>query len=374
MTQQNSNNSQFSKEEDVIDFIALAKKIWKGRKIVIRTMLIFMAIGLFVAVFSEKEYTASTTFVPQTSNSKVGGSLGGLAAMAGINLGGISNGSDIGPILYQQIMNSTPFKKELLKTSLTISAQKDKVSFANYYTEIYSPSLFGYFKKYIIGLPGIIIGTIKSQSNEIVLSEFDTVNNVVRISQEEYPLFKILNSLISLDFNEDDGYVNIKVKMPEALASAELAQRAQTLLQEYIINFKIQKSKEQLNFIKERYVEVEGKFKSIQKKLAVNNDRNQFVTKAIAKTSTQILQDEYDLIYGVYLELSKQLETQYIQVTEDTPIFTVLEPVVVPLEKSKPKRFIILISWTFIGGLIGIVSVFARGSLLKIKERWNENV
>ncbi len=50
--------------------------------------------------------------------------------------------------------------------------------------------------------------------------------------------------------NEDDGYVTISANMPEALASAEMALRVQELLQQYVIDFKIQKSKEQLEFIK----------------------------------------------------------------------------------------------------------------------------
>ncbi len=94
MTQQHNTTKQ-EVDEDEIDLIALAKTLWEGRKTVIKTTLIFMAIGLFVAIFSQKEYTAATTFMPQTTDGKIGGSLGGLAAMAGINLGGMSSDSGI---------------------------------------------------------------------------------------------------------------------------------------------------------------------------------------------------------------------------------------------------------------------------------------
>ena len=128
MTQQNSKIKQNSSDEDEIDLIALAKTLWEGRKTVIKTTLIFMVIGLFVAVFSEKEYTASTIFLPQTTESKLGGGLGGLAAMAGINLGGMSSDSGISPSLYPQILNSIPFQKELLQTPLTIEGEKKNLS------------------------------------------------------------------------------------------------------------------------------------------------------------------------------------------------------------------------------------------------------
>ncbi len=92
----------------------------------------------------------------------------------------------------------------------------------------------------------------------------------------------------------------------------------------------------------------------------------------MAKTTTEMLQDEYNLVYGVYLELAKQLEAQYIQVTEDTPVFTVLKPVTIPLEKSKPKRFLILFVWTILGGVLGIALVFSKGYITDFKRIWNE--
>ncbi|CEN51884.1 hypothetical protein CCAN11_2370010 [Capnocytophaga canimorsus] len=50
-----------------------------------------------MAILSPKEYTATTIIVPQTSgSSKLGGSLGGLAALAGVNLGKSST-EDIPP-------------------------------------------------------------------------------------------------------------------------------------------------------------------------------------------------------------------------------------------------------------------------------------
>jgi capsular polysaccharide biosynthesis protein len=371
MTDQNKPNisSQKSSEEDEIDLIQLAKTLWEGRKTVIKITLIFMGIGLFVAIFSKKEYTASTTFMPQTTDSKIGGSLGGLAAMAGINLGGMSSNSGIAPSLYPQVLNSIPFQKELLQTPLTIEGEKDKVTFTNYYTEIHSPGFLGYLKKYTIGLPGVIILAIKGKPTMVTLNG-EGGSDLLSISEEEFKLIKILNNQISLEVNDDDGYVTIASSMPEALASAEMALRVQQLLQQYVIDFKIQKSKEQLEFIKSRYSEVEEKFKIVQQKLANNRDRNQNLSTAIAKTSTEMLQDEYNLIYNVYSELAKQLEAQYIQVTEDTPVFTVLKPVTVPIEKSKPKRFSILFMWIIAGVFIGTLVVFGKEYLSTLKNQW----
>jgi len=373
MTQQNKPNvaNQKSSDDDEIDLIQLAKTLWNSRKTIIKITFIFMGIGLFIAIFTPKVYTASTTFVPQTKDSKIGGNLGGLAAMAGINLGSMGGDSGISPELYPQIINSIPFQLEMLQTPLTIEGQTEKVTYTNYYTNISSPGLLGYIKKYTIGLPGLLIKAIKGKPKSVTYPA-SLIPEIQSISKEENELIKQLSDQIGLDVNDKDGYVTISANMPEAMASAELAHKAEELLQQYVIDFKIQKSEDQLEFIKERYLVVEEKFKTIQQKLASQRDSNQYLTTAMAKTSSEILQDEYELVYGVYKELAKQLEAQYIQVTEDTPVFTVLKPVTVPIERSKPKRALILIIWTFLGGILGVGMVFGRTFLESIKNSWNE--
>ena len=139
-----------------------------------------------------------------------------------------------------------------------------------------------------------------------------------------------------------------------------------------IIDFKIQKSKEQLNYIKERYDEVEKKFVDVQLKLAKFEDKNKFVNTAMSKIELQTIQDEYNLIYNVYVELAKQLEAQYLQVTEDTPVFTIIKPVFVPIEKSKPKRLFIVFFTTFLGSILGSLLVFGKLFIRDLKEKWDQ--
>ena len=372
MPQQNiTQNNPPPIEDDEIDLLSIAKTLWSGRKTVIITILIFMAIGLFMAIFSPKEYTASTTIVPATQGKNVGGSLGGLAAMAGIDLGGMSSESGIPPSLYPQITGSIPFQLELLKTPLNFEGHKTPITYENYYTKYNSPGLLATFKKYTVGLPGVIISAIKGKPAPITTLSSPTPAITI-ISNEELGLINQLSSQLSLDINTKDGYVTISVNMPEAIAAAEMAQKAQELLQQYIIDFKVQKSSEQLRFIKGRYAEKEREFRSAQQQLASFQDRNQFLTSALSKTYSTRLQMDYDLAYGVYSELAKQLETQQIQVKEDTPVFTILKPVTVPIEKSKPNRPLILIIWIFLGGIVGIGMVFGRGFVLGVKEKWNK--
>ena len=344
-------------QDDEIDLLELIQTLWKERKTIIKWTLIFTFIGLFIAVFSPKEYTATTVMVPQTSGSKVGGNLSGLAAMAGINL---NSGSvdGIPPNLYPNIVNSVPFKKTMLDTKIKIDNLDDVITYEEYIEDHQKFNLISSIKKYTIGLPGLLLKSLKGEE-KINLSSTQN-DSIIRISNEEYKTMKTLIERMSISVNDKEGFVSLSVTMPEALASAQMTDNAQKLLQESVTTFKINKAQEQLDFIENRYEEAKKDFLNKQANLASFQDRNRGISTALFATRLERLKADYNLAYNVYSELAKQLEAQKIQVKEDTPVFTIIEPVSVPVEKSKPKRVMILAVFILFGLIVSIGVILGK--------------
>ena len=98
--------------EDEIDLIELIKKVYKEKKLIFKVTLFAVVLGIVYALFQPNEFTSSTTFIPQLSSGvKTGGSsLGGLASLAGINLGGMESSSEFPPSLYPQVVKGIGFK------------------------------------------------------------------------------------------------------------------------------------------------------------------------------------------------------------------------------------------------------------------------
>ena len=369
MIQENKNTS--TSQEDSIDIIALLKDFWGARKTILKITVAFTFLGLFVAVFTENEYTASTTFVPLAQGSAAGGgSLGSLASLAGINIGGAGSSEEIAPELYPKIVNSIPFQLALLNMPLTIEGQAIPVSYSEYYKNIYSPGLLSNIKKYTLGLPGVLISWARSTPIDTEVAAGTKENKIISISKEESALIKGLEHQISLTVNDKEGFISISATLPEAKASAEMVLKAQQLLQEYALQFKTQKSMEQLNFIKERYAEKQREFDQIKIALARFQDQNTGINTALGRTKLLQLQSEYDLTFTVYSGLAKQLETQRLQVKKDTPLFTVLQPVSIPLEKSAPKRALILVIYLFLGFVLSLGYVLGKKYLISFKKEW----
>jgi hypothetical protein len=369
MTQENKNITPI--EDDSIDIVALLKDLWIARKIILKITVAFTFLGLFVAVFSKNEFTASTTFVPLAQGSSVGGnSLGSLASLAGINIGGGVNSEEISPELYPQIISSIPFQLELLNTPLTIAGQAVPVSYSEYYENIYSPGLLSNIKKYTLGLPGVLISLVRSAPEKMEVFSGAKESQLIAISKEEYRLIKGLKSQISLEVNAKEGFISISATLPEAIASAQIALKAQQLLQDYTLQFKTQKSTEQLSYIEERYAEKQKAFNTIKIALARFQDQNTSINTALGRTKLLQLQAEYDLAFTIYSELAKQLETQLLQVKKDTPLFTVLKPVTIPNEKSAPKKALITVAYLFLGFILSVGFVLGRKFWIGFKKEW----
>lgn len=358
-----------STEDDEIDLIALAKTFWNGRAILIKSIILFGIIGFFVAILSPKEYVAKTVMVPQVSDgqSKLGG-LSSLAAMVGFNLNTGSTGSELSPLIYPQIVSSIPFQLELMNTPLNFSGKADPITVFDYFT-IKRASFLGSIRKYTIGLPGTIIASVKGTPIEET-GIGNAPKQPICLTDKQKEVGKILSKIVSLEVNAKDGYLALSTTMAEPQAAAQLAQKAQELLQQYIIEFKVKKTKANLDFVQQRFNETAKEYNLAQQRLAAFRDRNRSLISAIAGTDQEKLLSQYNLISGVYIELAKQLEQAKIQVKQDTPVFTIIEPVSVPTERSKPNRPMILLVWVLFGGFFGTGIIFGREYLATIKKRW----
>lgn len=329
-------------KDDEIDLIEVAKTIWAGRKLILKVTAVFFVIGLVIAFGSKVEYEASCKLMPESQEGtkpNLGG-LGSLAGLAGINLDMSGTGA-LTPELYPQIAQSVPFLMKVWNEPIQFEKQDITTSSYNYFKEIDKPSFLGLIVKYTIGLPFQIKKWLSKSEPEV--SPDRKENQIIHLSKEDTELLEKYRERISVSVDTKTGILTLTSEMPDALAAAELAQLSINLLTDYVTNYKVSKAKENFNFVQARYDEAKENFEKTQEALALFNDRNRNVVTALAMAESQRLQNEYNLAFEVFKGLATQLEQAKIKVKEETPVFTVLEPVQVPVEKSKPKSKILLI-------------------------------
>ena len=347
-------------EDDSIDLVALVKSIWTERRFVLKVSLGFAVLGLLVGFLTPKTFTATSTFVPQTAGEKPSGSLSGLAALAGVDLSAGSSGSDIPATLYPKVLASVPFKQEILSTSIVF--ESDTLTFKQYLLN-QSLGVLSSIKKYTIGLPGLLLTSLREP--DLVMQ---APKELIELSEEDFELIKLLEGIILAEANEKEGYVSLSVIDGDPYVAAQIAKATELALQQRIIEYKIENARSLYEFTSEQFNAKQKEFYALQDELAEFTDRNRNISSAQFQNQKQRLEAQYSIVNAVYTELAKQKEQAAIQVSKDTPIFSVIDPVVVPKEKTSPKRGLLLVIYTFLGVVLSIGYVLVKEPFKTLKK------
>ena len=348
--------------EDEIDLVELLRKVYVEKKLIFKYSIIAAVVGVVFALFQPNQYTSSTTFIPQLSSDvKTGSSsLSGLASLAGINLGGMEGSSEFPPTLYPQVVESVPFRLDLLSSNIQVN--NTNLTLREYLLEYNNSfNFFGTVKKYTIGLPSLILGLFKADENY-----FSDSSSIYILTEEDHELFEKLSDVFSLSINELEGFVSMSFTDQDKIVAAQVAQTAETLLQDKIIEFKVKSSKELLDFTSIQYNEKKIAFEKLQDERAVFVDNNINISSSLFQNKLSRIESELNIAQSVVQQLASQVEQAKLQVNKDTPVFTTIKPVTVPFEKSAPNRGLIVIIFVFLGFVMSSGYILLKESAIEI--------
>lgn len=370
MAEKTENNNEFNLKE-------LFSDIKRKKFFLLHVIFISLCCGIIVALFIEKEYEARSVIVPQGSGGlKIGGSLGGLAAMAGVNLNAISGTSNsaLSVDLYKNVLNNVYFKKELLQTKITLSKFPKNVTIYDYITK---PDYkhFLWFRR--LKAKTIDYFAVKQRQERIALRKEMMARSAgedgeqktpeyVPLNEVEYSATVALNNIVMVTVDPKNNSVSIIAKMPEAVAAAQVASATEQLLQKYIIQYKTQKAQNYLDFVQERFSEAEATYQDKREKLARFQDANKSLNTAMAQSKMTRLEEESLAAFDVYASLTSQLEQAKISVKEDTPVFMVLEPVTVPVEPVGTSKMSVIFIFVFLGTAFAFCVIIFKQYILEI--------
>ncbi|MDC0631371.1 Wzz/FepE/Etk N-terminal domain-containing protein [Flavobacteriaceae bacterium] len=347
--------------EDEIDLIELLKKVYLGKKFILKTSILAALFGVVYALFQPNEFTSSTTFIPQLSSGvKSGGSsLSGLASLAGINIGSMESPSEFPPTLYPQVVNGIPFKIDLLSSNINLNGKEILVKdyFSNQGSSL---NIVGTIKKYTIGLPSLLLGSFNSQDVAQSKSE------IYSVSQEDQALFDAIGRVLSLSINDKEGFITISFTDNDKNIAAQITQIAQTLLQKKIIEFKNKSSKEMLDFAIKQYEEKKNSYEKLQDERAIFVDKNINISSSLFQNKLSRIESEVSISASIVQQLASQVEQAKLQVNKDTPVFTTIQPVTIPFERSAPKRSFIVIVFGFLGIVISVGYILIKEPAMEI--------
>ncbi len=349
-----------------IDVLALLKKIWSRRKLVLKCCIVGFVVGLVIAFSIPKEYTTSIVIAPESGQTGANSGLSSLASIAGINLGGTSAHEALNPDLYPNIVASTPFVLDLFSIPLA-GMTGQEISLYEYTQELKSP-----WWSAVLSAPFKAIGWVGSLFKKDVQDQVqrETIDPF-RLSRAQAGAVNTLKQRLAVMVDRKSGTVTLSVTMQNPVVSAALADSVLNRLKSYMIDYRTSKARQDLQFIEQLYEDAQQEYYTAQQRYARAADRNRdLVLKSVA-AELERLQNEMTLAYGVYNQTAQQLAMAKAKVQEITPVFTVVEPATVPLQASAPRKMLILLAWLFLGGLVGCGWALVGDNMSRFLPRWH---
>lgn len=364
MSEELQKNTTQPQEEQEIDLLELALKVWAERKFILKACGCAVIVGLVIAFSIPKEYTATATIAPEISDGKSGGGLSSLAAMAGLNMNTSSGADAIYPDLYPDIVASTPFITGLF--DVHVQDLKAKVD----------TTLYCYLDEYqrapwwsaVISAPFNALGWALSLFKDEAV-EGDSKLDPFHLTKDEAAVAVALSKRIGISVDKKTGLTTLTVTMQDARISACLTDTVLSRLQDYITEYRTTKARKDFQFQQGLFERKKKEYEKAQDEYAKFADANKNIILLSYRAEQERLENEMRLAYNVYTSVAQQLQMSEAKVQEITPVYTVVEPATIPIKASKPSKPMILIGIVFLTG-VGCVGwiLFGRGLLAGLKK------
>jgi uncharacterized protein involved in exopolysaccharide biosynthesis len=289
-------------DDDEIDLRKLLVAIWAGRWIILAVTTVFAVSSVIYAINQPNIYKAQALLSPVSSSdggglSAMARKFGGLASLAGVNLGG--NSGD--------------------KTTLAIEVMTSRQFITDF------------IQKYDILVPLMATKGWNQTTNELMVDPklYDTQSKqwVRRVELPATPgpslwdAHKKFKGMLSVSQAKDSGFITVAI---ENISPQVAQQWVEWLVKEINSNMKTKDLEEARN--------------------------------SIAYLSAQLENTQVSEMQNVFYQLiEEQTKTVMLSEVRDEYVFATVDPAVVPEEKFKPSRALVSIGGAVFGGFLGCI-------------------
>lgn len=287
------------------------------------------------------------------------------------------------PGLYPDVVSSVPFALDLSEVVLPTGI-KDEETMA--LRQILGKHTSRPWWSVIMGFPSRIaamfdnsadvepkLSTKASVASDSVVEDINFYQpNSLQLSKSQMGLVGLVNSRVSVAVDQKTQLINITVTMQDALAAASLADTVANRLTRFVTAYRTNKARHDLVFAKQINQEAQQRYYDAQRAYAKALDRNQGIVLRSASIELERLQNEAALAYNLYNSTSQQVQVAEVKVQESTPVFTVMQPAVVPFKAAKPNVKMIIAGFAFLGimGALGYTLIVpSLGPVFRDKQR-----
>ena len=349
-------NEEISLKLLILDIQRYLRYIFSKALIIIVFGILGAALGFFYAKYKVPVFVASTTFVLEEGNSSMGlGSLGGLASMVGVDVGG-GGGLFQGDNILELYKSRKMVEASLLSN---VILEGSKMTLIDRYIDI--NGLKDKWKEEGNNLINIRFNDQKSREligsrkiDSLLGSVVSTINrDYLRVSKPDKKL----------------SIVKVEVRSKDEFFAKAFNDKIVENVNDFYIQTKTKRSLENITILQQKTDSVRSVMNGdINKSVAISDATpNQNPTRQIQRVApTQRSQFSAETNKAILGELVKNLELSKISLSKETPLIQVIDQPIFPLEKQAFGTIKGILIGGFLFGFLCVVSLIVRKVFLEI--------
>lgn len=363
--QENINNNPYYEEENEIDIMELISKLWKKRVMIIKWCIAGAIVGLVAGFSIPKTYKAGVTLAPEMQQ-KTSSGVSSIASMMGVNL---NNSVDaISVEMFPDVVHSTPFIVELFDLPVTFE-RKDSIMtlpLVEYMKEYQKSPWWSYVIQAPFKVLGWCIDLVTPDEEETI---GDGTLNPTNLPKKERKVVKYFSENIMVTVDKKSFKTEMSLEMQDPLVVAAVMNAVVENLKSYMSEYRTSKARQDADNLEVICEQRKSDYYKAQQAYATYLDANKNVIRQSANAERERLQQEMNLAYQVYSQVAQNLEGARIQAEQAKPVFAVIHPVTVPIQKAGPSKAKLLVIFTFLAGCCAAAWIlFGEDYLKKLKE------
>ncbi|MCS3702305.1 Wzz/FepE/Etk N-terminal domain-containing protein [Salinibacter ruber] len=356
------------RQEDEVSLLDLLLVLARNKAIIVRTVLVFTLLGVTYALLAEEEFTSEARVVREAQTE--GGDLpGGISSGAlsgfGINLGGSASG--LTPAAFPDVLQSREVRLAVVQDTFRFPDAERPMTFVDYVNQ--PPGALSSVLDYTLWLPWTLKGMVgKAISGSPAPAGTTDTGELLIPSQEEDEALEAVSGMIVSSVNEETGIMTISVTAEGARLASDLTKSFLDHFAARVREIRTEKVRERLGFVEGRFEEVKQELETAEERLAQFLERNQNPTTATLQFRRDRLQRQVSFKEQLYSELQSQLTQTRLDLQRRQPVVTMVEQPVPPMNRSAPKRTLIVFISLLLGGFLGVGGAIGAAFFSKIRE------
>lgn len=316
-------------DEAAVSLLGVAAIFLRRRRLIVVSTLLFSVLAAVITVLFPRSWTATASFVPQSSVAQTASRLSSLASQFGINVGGADGGQN--PEFYAELVRSRAILGKVAEDTFNVAGSDEQ--------------------------RGTMGGPV-------------TVQNILNVKGETVALRReavirwLQKKAVSVGVGDQTGIVTVSVTTRWPMLSQEIAGRIVDLVNRFNLETRQSQAGAERRFIEERMAETHRELRSAEDTLQrFLQDNRAFENSPELAFQQDRLQREVNMRQQMYTTLTQSYEQARIDEVRNTPVITVIESAETPVKPDSRHGFRNIILGLVFGTFLGVLLAFTMEGL-----------